>query len=121
MQRIRNASLCFLILIIFALKIVESTDDIVHIVYTQRPQDEELEVYHLRTLSNLLGSEDAAKESLIYTYNTAACGFSAKLTAEQGHQLSQQPGILQVVPSARHKLHGGSGPRNNVRGPGMRY
>ncbi|XP_071694146.1 subtilisin-like protease SBT3.17 [Rutidosis leptorrhynchoides] len=77
----------------------------VHIVYTDRPVDEELEFYHLRTLSSVLGSEDAAKGALLYTYKHAACGFSAKLTPKQVEELSKQPGVLQVVESRTMKLH----------------
>ncbi|GKE71838.1 subtilisin-like protease SBT3.17, partial [Tanacetum coccineum] len=55
----------------------------VHIIYTDRPLEEELETYHLRTLSSVFGSEEAAKGALLYTYKHAACGFSAKLTPTQ--------------------------------------
>ncbi|OMO59521.1 Proteinase inhibitor I9 [Corchorus capsularis] len=79
----------------------------VHIVYTERPQDEEPEAYHIRTLASVLGSEEAAKEALIYSYKTAASGFSAKLTPEQVAEISKQPGVLQVVPSRTLQLHTG--------------
>ncbi|OMP10832.1 Proteinase inhibitor I9 [Corchorus olitorius] len=79
----------------------------VQIVYTERPQDEEPEAYHIRTLASVLGSEEAAKEALIYSYKTAASGFSAKLTPEQVAEISKQPGVLQVVPSRTLQLHTG--------------
>ncbi|XP_010521139.1 PREDICTED: subtilisin-like protease SBT3.6 [Tarenaya hassleriana] len=81
----------------------------VHIVYTERPTDEEPESYHVRTLTSVLGSEDAAKEALIYSYKEAASGFSAKLTPEQVTEISKQPGVLQVVPSQTYRLHAGGG------------
>ncbi|KAI4346389.1 hypothetical protein L6164_007287 [Bauhinia variegata] len=79
----------------------------VHIVYTERPQGEEPEAYHIRTLTAVLGSEEAAKEALLYSYKTAASGFSAKLTPEQVAEISKQPGVLQVVPSRKLELHSG--------------
>ncbi|KAG4111815.1 hypothetical protein ERO13_D13G125300v2 [Gossypium hirsutum] len=85
------------------------TDAAVHIVYTERPQYEQPEAYHIRTLSNVLGSEEAAKEALIYSYKTAASGFSAKLTPQQVAEISKQPGVLQVVPSRTLQLHSGPG------------
>ncbi|MED6206544.1 hypothetical protein PIB30_027896 [Stylosanthes scabra] len=79
----------------------------VQIVYTEKPQDEEPEAYHIRTLSAVLGSEEAAKEALLYSYKSAASGFSAKLTPEQVAEISKQPGVLQVVPSRKLELHSG--------------
>ncbi|KAK8490956.1 hypothetical protein V6N13_031789 [Hibiscus sabdariffa] len=94
----------------------ESADDTkssssaaVHIIYTEKPQDEQPEAYHLRTLASVLGSEEAAKDALIYSYKTAASGFSAKLTPEQVAEISKQPGVLQVVPGRTLQLHSGPG------------
>ncbi|KAG9443971.1 hypothetical protein H6P81_015311 [Aristolochia fimbriata] len=86
-----------------------ANDRSVHIVYTERPEGEEPEAYHVRTLTTVLGSEEAAKEALLYSYKSAASGFSAKLTPEQVAEISKQPGVLQVVPSRTYQLHSGPG------------
>ncbi|KAG0502673.1 hypothetical protein HPP92_002745 [Vanilla planifolia] len=80
----------------------------VHIVYVDRPEGEEPEAFHIRTLSSVFGSEDAAREALIYHYKHSASGFSAKLTPRQVTELSQKPGVLQVVPSRTFQLHSGN-------------
>ncbi|KAK9758184.1 hypothetical protein RND81_01G213400 [Saponaria officinalis] len=85
----------------------------VYIVYTAEPSGgAEPESFHLSTLSSVLGSEEAAKDSLVYVYKNAATGFSAKLTPEQVAQIEQQPGVLQVVESKPLKLHGRGGAKN---------
>ncbi|KAK7851370.1 subtilisin-like protease sbt3.3 [Quercus suber] len=103
------------------------SESAVHIVYVERPQDMEPEAFHIQTLASVLGSEEAAKEALIYSYKTAASGFSAKLTPQQVSLISsatkvvvevtttlcfsteELPGVLQVVPSRTLQLHSGPG------------
>ncbi|KAI3865161.1 hypothetical protein MKX03_016101 [Papaver bracteatum] len=104
------SSLSFLSLILFSLvvTIMASGDSEVHIVYCEKPEGEEPEAYHLRTLTTVLGSEEAAKDAILYSYKTAASGFSAKLTPEQVTQITEQPGVLQVVKSQTYQLHGGA-------------
>ncbi|EXC03969.1 hypothetical protein L484_003889 [Morus notabilis] len=83
-----------------------SSETAVYIVHTdQDNSNEDPEAYHVRTLASVLGSEEAAKGALIYSYKTAMHGFSAKLTPGQGAEISKQPGVLQVVKSQTVQLH----------------
>ncbi|XP_057532500.1 subtilisin-like protease SBT3.16 isoform X5 [Amaranthus tricolor] len=71
-----------------------------YIVHTEQPTEGvDHEAFHLQTLSSVLGSEEAAKESLIYVYKSAATGFSAKLTPEQVSELENHPGVIMVAES----------------------
>jgi len=81
----------------------------VHIVYVDRPADAEPEDFHIRTLAPVVGSEEKARDAVLYHYKHAASGFSAKLTVEQVEDLKKQPGVLQVVPSQTFQLHGHEG------------
>ncbi|KAB5512386.1 hypothetical protein DKX38_029414 [Salix brachista] len=91
-----SSPLILLLGLIFVIRMAESVPSMadssaaasVQVVYTKRPQDEEPEAYHIRTLASVLGSEDAAKEALLYSYNTVASGFSTKLTPQQDEQIS---------------------------------
>ncbi|KAL6145042.1 PREDICTED: subtilisin-like protease SBT3.5 [Fragaria vesca subsp. vesca] len=117
---LRTASSVSVLLLTFAIAMADSSaplnpassasESAVHIVYTEKPQqNEEPEAYHIRTLASVLGSEEAAKDALVYSYKTAASGFSAKLTPQQVAEISKQPGVLQVVASRTLQLHSGPG------------
>ncbi|CAN1164916.1 Subtilisin-like protease SBT1.7 [Linum perenne] len=42
---------------------------------------------------------------MIYTYNHAIHGYSARLTSTQAKLLQPQPGIFSVIPETRYQLH----------------
>ncbi|XP_018897422.2 uncharacterized protein [Bemisia tabaci] len=79
----------------------------VYIVYTELPQGEP-RAHHLKTLASIVGSEQAARDALLYVYTHAATGFSAKLTKDQAAEMSKQPGVLSVQPSMTYQLASGS-------------
>ncbi|WJZ83269.1 hypothetical protein VitviT2T_002966 [Vitis vinifera] len=74
----------------------------VYIVYMgERPHDEPelIEDSHHQILSNLLGSEEAAKESILYHYKHGFSGFAAVLTESQAKVIADFPGVVRVVPN----------------------
>uniref|UniRef100_A0A0C9S1M3 TSA: Wollemia nobilis Ref_Wollemi_Transcript_25149_773 transcribed RNA sequence n=1 Tax=Wollemia nobilis TaxID=56998 RepID=A0A0C9S1M3_9CONI len=86
-----------------------SSEGTVQIVYMERSAESDAadpETTHIHTLANVLGSEEAAKNAILYSYKHTVNGFSAKLTPEQVEALSKQPGVVQIIPSRTYKLHG---------------
>ena len=91
-----------------------SQDRSVHIIYVDRPESEDPEPFHVRTLASVLGSEEAAKDAIIYHYTHAASGFSAKLTAEQAEQLEKKEEVLQVMQDKILHVHSGQKPAGGM-------
>ncbi|OMO54955.1 hypothetical protein CCACVL1_27452, partial [Corchorus capsularis] len=63
------------------------------------PQDEDPETPHIQTIVSVLGSDESAKEALIYSY-TAAYGASpptSRLSMMQRYQVSAPICVLQNV------------------------
>ncbi|XAR72774.1 Tripeptidyl-peptidase II [Bertholletia excelsa] len=74
----------------------------VHIVYMgERPHhDPELTtVSHHEILSDILGSREAAMESILYSYKHGFSGFAAVLTPYQAGVIADLPGVVHVIPN----------------------
>ncbi|XP_031259107.1 subtilisin-like protease SBT3.5 [Pistacia vera] len=80
----------------------------VHIVYMGEKKCEDpvtITKSHHKVLSTLLGSKEAAKRSILYSYKHGFSGFAARLTETQAKNIAEFPGVLQVIPNRIVKLH----------------
>ncbi|KAG2676907.1 hypothetical protein I3760_12G073300 [Carya illinoinensis] len=59
---------------------------------------------HHKILSSLLGSKEAAKSSILYSYKHGFSGFAARLTESQAEAIADFPRVVQVIPNRIHKL-----------------
>ncbi|XP_075672863.1 subtilisin-like protease SBT3.9 [Castanea sativa] len=74
----------------------------VHIVYMgerQHDEPERVQDSHHEVLSIILGSHEAAKESILYSYKHGLSGFAAVLTESQAKLIADFPGVVRVVPN----------------------
>ncbi|MQM00148.1 hypothetical protein Taro_032877, partial [Colocasia esculenta] len=74
----------------------------VYIVYMGEKQYEDPDLVtalHHKTLSSVLGSKEAALESVVYSYKHGFSGFSAWLTDSQVDQIAGLPGVISVTES----------------------
>ncbi|KAL2343503.1 hypothetical protein Fmac_004788 [Flemingia macrophylla] len=88
--------------------VISAEGSSVHIVYMgdktyQNPQTTKR--YHHKMLSSLLGSKEAAKNSILYSYRHGFSGFAARLTKHQAEAITKFPGVVSVIPNGIHKLH----------------
>ncbi|EXC24675.1 hypothetical protein L484_008446 [Morus notabilis] len=60
---------------------------------------------HHQILSHILGSKEAAKESILYSYKHGFSGFAAVLTPSQAELIADFPGVVIVVPNRILSLH----------------
>ncbi|KAL1328639.1 hypothetical protein HN51_038457 [Arachis hypogaea] len=93
---------------LFLSQILAETTTSVHIVYMgdkifDNP-DTTKKVHH-KILSSLLGSKEAAKNSILYSYKHGFSGFAARLTKSQAEEVAKFPGVVSVIPNRIHKLH----------------
>ncbi|KAK9287447.1 hypothetical protein L1049_015868 [Liquidambar formosana] len=93
----------FLLLVLelscFVLSLVSTN---VYIVYMgDRPHEEPelVQDSHHEILSGLLGSKEAAMDSILYSYKHGFSGFAAVLTHSQAKLIADFPGVVRVVPN----------------------
>ncbi|XP_014497126.1 subtilisin-like protease Glyma18g48580 isoform X1 [Vigna radiata var. radiata] len=60
---------------------------------------------HYNLLTSVLGSEEKAKEAVIYSYNRHINGFAAMLEEEEAADIGKNPNVVSVFLSKKHKLH----------------
>ncbi|VAI12561.1 unnamed protein product [Triticum turgidum subsp. durum] len=60
---------------------------------------------HHELLASVVGSKQAAKDAIFYSYNKNINGFAAYLEEEVATQMAEHPGVLTVMPSKMMKLH----------------
>ncbi|KAF8033412.1 hypothetical protein BT93_D2120 [Corymbia citriodora subsp. variegata] len=80
----------------------------VHIVYMGATKGDDpvaTKKSHHELLSNYLGSKEAARSSILYSYKHGFSGFAARLTSSQAEEITNFPGVLQVIPNRIHKIY----------------
>ncbi|CAN1256045.1 Subtilisin-like protease SBT3.6 [Linum perenne] len=85
------------VLALLSLAAISSSN--VYIVYMGEKQLDDAELvhdFHHELLSNLLGSKEAAKESILYSYKHGFSGFAAVLTKSQARVIADFPGVVGV-------------------------
>ncbi|XP_030522893.1 subtilisin-like protease SBT3.9 isoform X1 [Rhodamnia argentea] len=73
-----------------------------YIVYMGARQHDEPELVpesHHEILSGILGSEEAAKDSILYSYKHGFSGFAAILDHSQAKLIADLPGVVHVIPN----------------------
>ncbi|XP_062225103.1 subtilisin-like protease SBT3.5 [Phragmites australis] len=79
-----------------------------HIVYLGERQHEDADLVtasHHDFLASVLGSKEAAAESIIYSYKHGFSGFSAMLTESHATKIRGLPGVVSVRINQMHNTH----------------
>uniref|UniRef100_A0A5B7BFC1 Uncharacterized protein n=1 Tax=Davidia involucrata TaxID=16924 RepID=A0A5B7BFC1_DAVIN len=79
----------------------------VHIVYMGQRQHNDPKLVtdsHRDLLVSVVGSKEAASNSMIYSYKHGFSGFAAKLTVSQAQKIAGLPGVVRVIPNHFHTL-----------------
>ncbi|KAK7247050.1 hypothetical protein RIF29_41926 [Crotalaria pallida] len=92
--------------LLFSQIFAEATSS-VHIVYLGDKiyhNPETTKMHHFKMLSSLLGSKEAARSSMLYSYKHGFSGFAARLTKSQAEEIEKFPEVVSVIPNRVHKL-----------------
>ncbi|KAH7863512.1 hypothetical protein Vadar_018458 [Vaccinium darrowii] len=79
----------------------------VHIVYMGKRQHNDPELVtalHHHLLTSVVGSEEDARNSIVYSYRHGFSGSAARLTKSQAQQIAGSEGVLRVIPNRFHTL-----------------
>ncbi|XP_051137991.1 subtilisin-like protease SBT3.3 isoform X2 [Andrographis paniculata] len=79
----------------------------VYIVYMGERKHRDVELItdsHHEMLASVLGSKEAAIDSMIYSYKHGFSGFAAKMTKTQAQAFSELPGVVEVIPNQFYKV-----------------
>ncbi|KAL2317005.1 hypothetical protein Fmac_030881 [Flemingia macrophylla] len=71
------------------------------------PSPSDLEIatnYHHDLLASVLGSDEMAKEAMMYSYNKHINGFAALLEEEEASEIAKNPNVVSIFLSKEHKL-----------------
>ncbi|XVF53195.1 hypothetical protein PTKIN_Ptkin05aG0080800 [Pterospermum kingtungense] len=84
-----------------------SAESRVHIVYLGERLHNDPKLItesHHDLLATIVGSKEAAADSMVYSYKHGFSGFAAKLTESQAKMVSELPGVIHVMPNRFHSL-----------------
>ncbi|XWS38124.1 hypothetical protein CRYUN_Cryun19dG0103400 [Craigia yunnanensis] len=84
-----------------------SAESRVHIVYMGERQQNDPKLItdsHHDLLATIVGSKEAAADSMVYSYKHGFSGFAAKLTESQAKKISELPGVIHVMANRFHSL-----------------
>nr|GMD55067.1 subtilisin-like protease SBT3.9 [Ipomoea batatas] len=79
----------------------------VYIVYMGARQHDDVDLItstHHDMLATVLGSQEAAANSMIYSYRHGFSGFAAMMTKSHAQTFEDLPGVVKVIPNSFYKL-----------------
>ncbi|XP_006647148.1 subtilisin-like protease SBT3.9 [Oryza brachyantha] len=106
-----RSTFCSALLLVFMIQLLHHSANAskeLYIVYMGEKKHDDPSVVtasHYDTLTTVLGSNDEAMKSIVYSYRHGFSGFAAMLTESQAEELSKSPGVVYVKPNTYHKLH----------------